>query len=284
MRQRHAGGLLHFFQRNVRLAVGDVVAHRVVEEDGLLRDVADQPAQRVGFQIAHILAIHQQTAAGHVEEARYQVDQRGLAGAAGTHESHHLSARHGEIDTGENFLLPFFGRVGKAHVVEADFAAECLHTFRVRPVPHRVLLIHELEDVAGGAQGLLKVVVEESELAHRIVELEDGDDEGEEGACIERPFVDLVTTQQEQQRDGNGADDIHERRTDSLSPHRVEIRPEETARRLLEARGLPTLHGEGLHDAIAGDGLVQDVLDLGQLVLTIPGGVCERCVRRGALS
>ena len=34
-------------QRDVGAPVGDVVAHRVVEEHGLLRDQADLPAQRV---------------------------------------------------------------------------------------------------------------------------------------------------------------------------------------------------------------------------------------------
>ncbi len=50
---------------------------------------------------------------------------------------------------------------------------------------------------------------------------------------------------------------------------------EEAARRFLEAGQLPEFHREGLHDAIAGDGLVQDVLDLGQLVLPMAGGVAN---------
>ena len=40
----------------------------------------------------------------------------------------------------------------------------------------------------------------------------------------------------------------------------------------MEARGLPAFHAEGLDDAVAGDGLVQNVLDLGQLVLPLAGG------------
>ena len=36
---------------------------------------------------------------------------------------------------------------------------------------------------------------------------------------------------------------------------------------VLEAQYLPQLGVEGLHDAVAGDGLMQDVLNLGQLVL-----------------
>ena len=40
---------------------------------------------------------------------------------------------------------------------------------------------------------------------------------------------------------------------------------------LLEAQNLPQLGVEGLHDAIAGDGFVEDVLNLGELVLAGAG-------------
>ena len=46
------------------------------------------------------------------------------------------------------------------------------------------------KDVARRAQRLLEAVVEERELAHRIVELEDGHDEGEEGRLGERSVAD----------------------------------------------------------------------------------------------
>ena len=44
---------------------------------------------------------------------------------------------------------------------------------------------------------------------------------------------------------------------------------------LPEARHLPVLHVEGFHDAIAGDGFVQNVLDFGQLVLAAARGVAH---------
>ena len=42
-----------------------------------------------------------------------------------------------------------------------------------------------------------------------------------------------------------------------------------------KAHCLPGFHAERLHDAVAGDGLVQDVLNVGQLVLTPPGCVAN---------
>ena len=38
--------------------------------------------------------------------------------------------------------------------------------------------------------------------------------------------------------------------------------------RFLEPQNLPQFRIEGLHDAVAGDGLMQNVLNLGKLVLT----------------
>ena len=57
--------------------------------------------------------------------------------------------------------------------------------------------------------------------------------------------------------------------------HVAHVRREQALGRRLEARRLPDLHAEGFDDAIAGDGFVQDVLNLGQLVLPAPGGAAH---------
>ena len=53
----------------------------------------------------------------------------------------------------------------------------------------------------------------------------------------------------------------------------AQVGAEEAAGGLLEAQHLPKLHVEGFDDAVAGDGFVQDVLDLGELVLAAARGV-----------
>jgi hypothetical protein len=50
---------------------------------------------------------------------------------------------------------------------------------------------------------------------------------------------------------------------------------EEPTRRLLKALHLPALHIEGLYDAVAGDGFVQDVLNLSELILAVACGVAN---------
>ena len=117
----------------------------------------------------------------------------------------------------------------------------------------------------------MEVVVEEGELAHRIVELEDCDDKGEESALGHDPSLDLVPADQQQERNGYRADRVHEGRADRLGADRAQVGAEEPAGGLLEAQRLPQLHVEGFHDAVAGDGFMEDVLDLGELVLAGPG-------------
>ena len=85
-------------------------------------------------------------------------------------------------------------------------------------------------------------------------------------------MANLVAPQQEQKGNGDCADEIHEGRGKCLGAHRTEIGAEEFAGGLAKTQQLPELHVEGFNDAIASDRLVQDVLDIGELVLALAGG------------
>ena len=63
---------------------------------------------------------------------------------------------------------------------------------------HLVLSIHKAKDLRGRAQRLLKIVVEESEFTHRLVQLENRDDESEEGSGSEGVGADAVAAHPEQ--------------------------------------------------------------------------------------
>ena len=145
----------------------------------------------------------------------------------------------------------------------------------VRPLLHVVLGVQEGEDSGGRAHRLLKVVVELRELADGIVELEDGDDEGQEGAGGEHAGLDAIAAHEEQQRNGDGADGVHQGRAERGGADGAKVGAEQALGGATEAQGLPEFHAEGLHDAIAGDGFVQDVVDLGELVLPAAGGVAD---------
>ena len=97
--------------------------------------------------------------------------------------------------------------------------------------------------------------------------MKSSDDECAEDAHRHAAVLDFVAADPQQQGNGDGADGIHQRRTDGLNAHAAQVGAEQALGGLLEAQNLPQLGVEGLHDAVAGDGLMQNVLNLGQLVL-----------------
>src|ERR1022692_967512 len=135
--------------------------------------------------------------------------------------------------------------------------------------------VHELEDFTRCPQGLLEVVVELGELADWVVQAEDGRNEGYENSRGHVAVLDLFAAQAQQERNSNGAKNIHQRRTDRGRGHGTQVGAEQAARRSAKAGNLPLLAVEGLYDAVAGNGLVQDVLDLGKLVLSMPGSAAD---------
>src|SRR5258708_100434 len=104
---------------------------------------------------------------------------------------------------------------------------------------HIVLVLQEAEDGARCAHGLLETVVEVRELADRIIELKEKDDEGTEHAHGHVAVLDFVAADPEQEGDGDGPDSVHERRTDGLNAHAAEVGPEESFRSVLETQDLP---------------------------------------------
>ena len=73
-------------------SVGDVPAHRVVEQDRLLRDDPELPAQRGQRHLAQIDPVQGDASRGRIIEPRQQVHHRALAGAARAHQGDDLPA------------------------------------------------------------------------------------------------------------------------------------------------------------------------------------------------
>jgi hypothetical protein len=119
------------------------------------------------------------------------------------------------------------------------------------------------------------IVIEESELAYWIVELEDGDDEGQKSTRGKHAVSDLPTTQQQKKRNSDRTKDVHQGRTYGGGSYRTQIRIEESARRRSETVRFPRFHAEGFHNPIAGDRFVQDILNIGQLVLPFASGMSD---------
>src|SRR5256885_1476538 len=119
--------------------------------------------------------------------------------------------------------------------------------------------------------------MKERELAYRIVKLEDGNDEGDENAGSHQSVNNLLAAEQQQQHDRDSAEDVHQGRTDGCGSNRTQIGAEQALRGGAEARELPGLHAECLHDAVSSDAFVKDVLDIGQFVLSATSRMANAC-------
>ena len=95
-----------------RLAVSDVVAHGVIEEDGLLRDLGDLLAERWKREFANVVTVNENAAGGYIKEARDEIDECGFAGAAGADESEDFTGADFEIDTMSFLPLVLERRIG----------------------------------------------------------------------------------------------------------------------------------------------------------------------------
>ena len=72
---------------------------------------------------------------------------------------------------------------------------------------------------------------------------------------------DAVAANKDQQSNADNTKHIHQRRTDRGGCHRAKIGAEKPTSRVAEPGNFPIFSVKGLHDTIAGDGLVQNVLN-----------------------
>src|SRR5581483_147451 len=185
--RRHNDGLL-----DVGLAIGNVVTHSVVEQNGLLRDDPNLAAQREHGHVADILPVNQQAAAGNIKKSRDEIGQSGLAGAAGTHKGDNLAFADFKVDIAQHFAGLSVLAIGEIHIAKADAGTKRRKNAGIGPLLHIVLYVHEIEDGGRGSPRLLKAVVEEGELADGIVQPENASEKSNIRALSESMSVDLT--------------------------------------------------------------------------------------------
>ena len=113
----------HAVGRGLAQAVGQVVVNGPAEQEGLLEDHADLPAQVAGVDLADVQAVDQDSPLVHVVEAGQEVDDRRLARAALAHDADPLARLDPETDALENRLVAV---VAEGHVLEDDPAFDRL--------------------------------------------------------------------------------------------------------------------------------------------------------------
>ncbi len=79
----------------------------------------------------------------------------------------------------------------------------------------------------------------------------------------------MIARVEKQKRDGDGAQEIHQRSGDDRSANPAHVFTEKPARRFAELANLEILHPEGFYDAIAADRFLQNLAQVAQACLTV---------------
>ena len=127
--------------------------------------------------------------------------------------------------------------------------------------------VEQGEDPGGGGHALLDRGVDPADPLDRLVGGDQGGEKGEEGAGGGVAVDDLVAAEPDDQGDGDAADELHQRVLHAAEAGVLDDDREEGADLVAEALALVLFAAEGLDDAVAGDGLVEDVGDVGGLLL-----------------
>ena len=125
------------------------------------------------------------------------MDESALASAARSDHGENLAGLHFEIDSVQHVAGVIAVAIAEGDVVKANGARKFAEAFCAGLFADLIFHIHEAEDFGGGADGLLKIVVELGEFSDRIVELENGDDESEKSALLENVVVNLIAAEKQ---------------------------------------------------------------------------------------
>src|SRR5258708_36643039 len=79
----------------------------------------------------------------------------------------------------------------------------------------------------------------------------------------------LLPGVQEKQRNGDGAEEVHERSGDHRGTHPAHVFAEQSLRGFAEFANFKVFHAEGFDNAIAADGLLQDLAQVAEAGLAV---------------
>ncbi len=256
-----------------RLAVGDVVLDRVVEQERILGHDADQGAQRVDGEAAEVVPIEGDAPRGDVVEAWQELHEGGLAGARHAHEGHQLALADGEGDVLERPLLRI--RVAEPGAHELDRPGERGHRIGPGSVHDRGRGVEDLEHALHRGDRLLHGVDHPGQLADGPVEQHHRRGEREELAGGQRARDHAVAAVPERPHDRERAQHLHQRLRHLVDAAVFQGQAQEPVVDRVEALLLEPFAAERLDDLGAGEGLLQHHVQLGDLLLGAPVDLVE---------
>ena len=183
------------------VAVGDVVADRIVEEDRLLGHDGDLPPERLDGDRADVLPVDEDRPLRDVVETGDQVDERRFSPAAHPHEGDHLAGPDLKADVPEDrrlliaeadcpdLDLPRYPGQEEGAVAVLDFRCE----------------VDDPEDTLGAGDPLLDRVVHVRQALDRLVEHDQRREKREEGPRRGLTVDDLVSPVEDDRGDAETA-------------------------------------------------------------------------------
>ena len=230
MRGRPLGGRHHLRLAGYRPPVGDVGAHRVVEQVDLLTDQGDRAAQTGERDRAYVLAIDQDRAVVDVIEPQDQVQHGRFAGARGSDQGDRLAGRDHQIDTAER--RP--GRsIAEPDPGEVDLAGADRERHCRRPVTDQGLAVEQAIDPLRRRHTHLDIGEQSRQRPQRPIGEQQCRDEREEGAGCGLARQHLPAAVEDHCSDRNAAEHLHYRPRERADPRGLDV----VSELLLDQRG-----------------------------------------------
>ena len=203
--------------------VADVLLDGAGEQEGLLQDHGDPPAQAVEGHIAHVDPAHQHRALVDLVEPVSQRDDRGLARTRGSDQGHDFARVHLEADVMQD--RPG-GVVAEGDVPELDRGLEVLQGDRVGLVLDGDRHVQHLEDPVTARHRPLHDGVLHRQHPDRVEEPLHIEDEGDHHADLQPPGQHGVTANNDHDGHGQAGQEIDGGRHDAAHPGRADLGPE----------------------------------------------------------
>ena len=151
--------------RRVHVAVEDVLLDCPGEQENILLDDANCPAQRSERHIPDIHTVNRNSPGRHVVEPRDEIAHGCLARSRGSHERHGFPRRDLQIDVPQDVR---FVVVGERHLPELDPALDIGQLAGLGRVADFGSLIHDLGEPFEAAHAPLELLCEVGQAADRL--------------------------------------------------------------------------------------------------------------------
>jgi len=246
-------------------AVGDIVAHGVIEKDRLLGDDAHKTAQMADLDVTEVHPVQADHPRRGVVKARDEIDQGRFPRPARTDDGEDVSLGDGERKIVQHLPFP---AVGKGDAAQFDRLPEFLHLDRPGLVLHCGLQIENRKDALRGRHRLLNAVVHARKFLHRLHQRKDDDEKTHELLGGEHTARQHLLPAEPEDPDGDhGAEKLGQGGSEIAGAGDAQQGLVITVRLGAEFADLEILHGEGLDHTLAGDGLLQQRGEIGHPLL-----------------